>query len=68
MRIGRLLLVLTALTLTFGLLSTTALAQDPSDVRLDSAVRSLEMGPRETRTDLTVDLYNTTEERRGCQD
>ena len=64
MRIGRLLLVLTALTLTFGLLSTTALAQDSSDVRLDSAVRSLEMGPRETRTDLTVDLYNTTEERR----
>lgn len=64
MRIGRLLLVLTALTLTFGLLSTTALAQDPRDVRLDSAVRSLEMGPRETRTDLTVDLYNTTEERR----
>ena len=64
MRIGRLLLVLTALTLTFGLLSTTALAQDPSDVRLDSAVRSLEMGPRETRADLTVDLYNTTSERR----
>ena len=64
MRIGRLLLVLTALTLTLGLLSTTALAQDPGDVRLDSAVRSLEMGPRETRTDLTVDLYNTTEERR----
>ena len=64
MRIGRLLLVLTALTLTFGLLSTTALAQDPSDVRLDSAVRSLEMGPRETRTDLTVDLYNTTADRR----
>ncbi len=64
MRIGRLLLVLTALTLTFGLLSTTALAQDSSDVRLDSAVRSLEMGPRETRTDLTVDLYNTTSDRR----
>ena len=64
MRIGRLLLVLTALTLTLGLLSTTALAQDSGDVRLDSAVRSLEMGPRETRTDLTVDLYNTTSDRR----
>lgn len=64
MRIGRLLLVLTTLAFAFGLLSTTAYAQEPSDVRLDSAVRSLEMGPRETRTDLTVDLYNTTSDRR----
>ena len=64
MRIGRLLLVLTTLAFAFGLLSAAAYAQQPSDVRLDSAVRSLEMGPRETRADLTVDLYNTTEERR----
>ncbi len=64
MRIGRLLLVLTTLAFAFGLLATTALAQDSADVRLDSAVRSLEMGPRETRTDLTVDLYNTTSDRR----
>ncbi len=64
MRIGRLLLVLTTLAFAFGLSATTALAQDSSDVRLDSAVRSLEMGPRETRTDLTVDLYNTTADRR----
>lgn len=64
MRIGRLLLVLATLTFTFGLFSTAALAQDASDVRLDSAVRSLEMGPRETRADLTVDLFNTTSERR----
>ena len=64
MRIGRLLLVLVTLTFAFGLLSAAAYAQQPSDVRLDSAVRSLEMGPRETRTDLTVDLYNTTSERR----
>ena len=64
MRIGRLLLVLATLTLTVGLHTTVVFAQDPSDVRLDSAVRSLEMGPRETRTDLTVDLYNTTSERR----
>ena len=64
MRIGRLLLVLTTLAFAFGLLSATAYAQEPSDVRLDSAVRSLEMGPRETRTDLTVDLYNTTSDRR----
>ena len=68
MRIGRLLLVLTTLAFVFGLLSTSVSAQQSSDVRLDSAVRSLEMGPRETRTDLTVDLYNTTSERRGCQD
>ncbi|MXW30072.1 MAG: hypothetical protein F4045_08845 [Chloroflexi bacterium] len=64
MRIGRLLLVLTTLAFVFGLLSTSVSAQQSSDVRLDSAVRSLEMGPRETRTDLTVDLYNTTSERR----
>ena len=64
MRIGRLLLVLATLTFAFGLLSTAAFALDPADVRLDSAVRSLEMGPRETRADLTVDLYNTTAERR----
>lgn len=64
MRIGRLLLVLTTLAVVLGLHATAALAQEPSDVRLDSAVRSLEMGPRETRTDLTVDLYNTTAERR----
>lgn len=64
MRIGRLLVVLATLTFAFGLLSAVAYAQQASDVRLDSAVRSLEMGPRETRTDLTVDLYNTTAERR----
>lgn len=64
MRIGRLLVVLTTLTFAFGLLSAVAYAQQASDVRLDSAVRSLEMGPRETRADLTVDLYNTTAERR----
>lgn len=64
MRIGRLLVVLATLTITVGLLTPVVSAQDPADVRLDSAVRSLEMGPRETRTDLTVDLYNTTAERR----
>lgn len=64
MRIGRLLLMLASVMLAVGLHASTVLAQDPADVRLDSAVRSLEMGPRETRTDLTVDLYNTTEERR----
>jgi len=64
MRIGRLLLVLTTLVFALGLLSPAVSAQEPSDVRLDSAVRSLEMGPRETRTDLTVDLYNTTSDRR----
>ena len=64
MRIGRLLVALATLTLALGLLSPAAHAQQPSDVRLDSAVRSLEMGPRETRADLTVDLYNTTGERR----
>jgi uncharacterized membrane protein len=65
MRIGRLLVALATLTLAFGLLTTTAFAQDPGDdVRLDSAVRSLEMGPREVRADLSVDLYNTTAERR----
>ena len=64
MRIARLLLMLATLTFALGLLSTSVFAQQPSDVRLDSAVRSLEMGPRETRTDLTVDLYNTTAERR----
>ena len=64
MRIDRLLLVLTTLAVALGLHTTAAFAQEPSDVRLDSAVRSLEMGPRETRADLTVDLYNTTAERR----
>ena len=64
MRIARLLLMLATLTLALGMLSTSVSAQQSSDVRLDSAVRSLEMGPRETRTDLTVDLYNTTAERR----
>ena len=64
MRIARLLLMLATLTLVLGLLSISVSAQQSSDVRLDSAVRSLEMGPRETRTDLTVDLYNTTAERR----
>ena len=64
MRIGRLLLVLASVMLAVGLHASTVLAQDPADVRLDSAVRSLEMGPRETRTDLTVDLYNTTADRR----
>ncbi len=63
MRIGRLLLVLATLTLAFGLLSAAVSAQQPADVRMDSAVRSLEMGPRETRADLTVDLYNTTSDR-----
>ena len=64
MRIGRLLVALTTLAFALGLLSAVAYAQDPGDVRLDSAVRSLEMGQRETRTDLSVDLYNTTSERR----
>ena len=64
MRIGRLLLMLASVMLAVGLHAGTVLAQDPADVRLDSAVRSLEMGPRETRTDLTVDLYNTTADRR----
>ena len=64
MRIGRLLFVLATLVLAIGLHTTAVLAQQPTDVRLDSAVRSLEMGPRETRADLTVDLYNTTSERR----
>ena len=64
MRIARLVLILATLVLVVGLQATAVLAQQASDVRLDSAVRSLEMGPRETRTDLTVDLYNTTAERR----
>ena len=64
MRIGRLVLILATFVLAVGLLSPAVSAQQSSDVRLDSAVRSLEMGPRETRTDLTVDLYNTTSERR----
>ncbi len=64
MRIGRLLFVLATLVLAIGMHTTAVLAQQPTDVRLDSAVRSLEMGPRETRADLTVDLYNTTSERR----
>ncbi len=64
MRIGRPLLMLAALALAAVLHTAVVFAQDPSDVRLDSAVRSLEMGPRETRTDLTVDLYNTTSDRR----
>ena len=57
-------MALTTLAFALGLLSAVAYAQDPGDVRLDSAVRSLEMGQRETRTDLSVDLYNTTSERR----
>ncbi|MDE2838516.1 MAG: hypothetical protein OXL97_13590 [Chloroflexota bacterium] len=56
--------MLATLAVALGLHTTTVLAQDSADVRLDSAVRSLEMGPRETRADLTVDLYNTTSERR----
>lgn len=64
MRIGRLLVALATLTITFGLLTPAVSAQEADDIRVDSAVRSLEMGPRETRTDLTVDLYNTTSERR----
>ena len=65
MRIGRLLLILATAMLAVGLHTTAVLAQDPADdVRLDSAVRSLEMGPREVRADLSVDLYNTTAERR----
>ena len=64
MRIARLVLILATLVLVVGLQATAVLAQQATDVRLDSAVRSLEMGPRETRTDLTVDLYNTTAERR----
>ena len=64
MRIGRLALILATLALVLGVYTTAALAQEPADVRLDSAVRSLEMGPRETRADLSVDLYNTTSERR----
>ncbi|MCY4582178.1 MAG: NEW3 domain-containing protein [Chloroflexi bacterium] len=64
MRIGRLVFILASLLLAVGLHTTAVFAQDPSDdVRLDSAVRALEMGPRETRTDLSVDLYNTTSER-----
>ena len=56
--------MLATLAVAFGLHTTMVLAQDPTDVRVDSAVRSLEMGPRETRADLTVDLYNTTSDRR----
>lgn len=64
MRIGRFAFVLLSVALAVVGQSAVALAQDPSDVRMDSAVRSLEMGPREVRTDLTVDLHNTIEERR----
>ncbi len=64
MRIGRFALVLLSVALAVVGQSAVALAQDASDVRMDSAVRSLEMGPREVRTDLTVDLYNTATERR----
>ena len=41
-----------------------AFAQEPSDIRVDTAVRALEMGPLEVRADLTVDLFNTVGERR----
>ena len=64
MRIGRLLVALATLTITFGLLTPAVSAQEADDIRVDSPVRSLEMGPRETRVDLTVDLYNTTSERK----
>ena len=64
MRTGRLSLILVGLALAVIAQTTAVLAQRASDVRLDSAVRSLEMGPREVRADLTVDLHNNTSERR----
>lgn len=64
MRTARIALLLIGLALAVAAQTTAALAQRASDVRLDSAVRSLEMGPREVRADLTVDLYNNTSERR----
>ncbi len=64
MRTGRIALLLFGLALAVAAQTTAALAQRASDVRLDSAVRSLEMGPREVRADLTVDLHNNTAERR----
>ena len=64
MRTGRLSLILVGLALAVIAQTTAVLAQRASDVRLDSAVRSLEMGPREVRADLTVDLHNNTSEHR----
>lgn len=64
MHIRRFVLVLVSAALIVLGSSAALLAQSASDVRLDSAVRSLEMGERETRADLSVDLYNTTDERR----
>lgn len=64
MRTARIALLLIGLALAVAAQTTAALAQRASDLRLDSAVRSLEMGPREVRADLTVDLYNAASERR----
>ena len=64
MRIGRLALILLGLAVVIAGQTTAALAQSADDIRMDSAVRTLEMGPREVRADLTVDLYNNTSSRR----
>ena len=34
---------------------------DSDDVKMDSSVRTFEMGSREVRADLTIDLYNLSE-------
>ena len=67
MRIARFALIALGLGIAVVAQSVPALAQHPNDVRMDSPVRSLEMGPRETRTDLTVDLWNNTNERRAVK-
>ncbi len=64
MRIVRYAWIALALGLAVVAQSAPAFAQNPNDVQMDSPVRSLEMGPRETRTDLVVDLWNNTNERR----
>ena len=64
MRIGRFALILLGLAVVIAGQTTAALAQSADDIRMDSAVRTLEMGPREVRADLTVDLYNNTSSRR----
>ncbi len=64
MRIARYALIVLALGLAAVALSAPALAQHPNDVRMDSPIRALEMGPREVRADLVVDLWNNANERR----
>ena len=67
MRIGRYALIILGAALVVAASYSVALAQSAGDVVVDSPVRSLEMGPRETRTDLTVDLYNRVGERRAVK-